>query len=209
MDCTQSIVYGCGYVNRIKLKHSKDYIHGYISIRTHTNNIVSFNAFSKELTSNDKPNPSFKCLKKVMEEYKDYTTDKPDFVEIPYNEKFPCAAIDIRNNGFQKQLKMIHRVEPRDIKIMFKMFGLKVGGISNDEIKCTSVDYNQNAHEIIFKKNKDFDVEIGDIIDVKGTFIEGLYDGKPIDELFIVRIRKSNLDIDFENARKVEEIDPF
>lgn len=209
MEYTQSIIFGSGYLNRIKLKEKDSAIYGYISIRTSSNNVVTFNVYQSEYTNSNKENPSYKCFKKVMSEYNDVTSGNPDYVEIKENEKYPNANIYI-NGECRKTLKFITRSKEKQSSIKFKIFGAKIISIDKKSITCDILQYNNEIKEMIFSTGKLTDFKIGDIIDITGWVIEGLYDGLPTDKFLISNTRLSEFNIDFSKGiKKQNNEDPF
>lgn len=209
--CSKSLIYGCGYLNRIKLKESKDgYIYGFLSIRTSQNNVVSFNVYQHEITKNNKENPSYKCFKTVMEEYKDFTTGNPDFVEIKIRENFPNANLYF-NGRIHKNLKFITRTAPKPSRIAFKIYGVKVTEVDGENIICEYLDYDISLREIPFLNKTKVEISVGDIIDATGIIVEGLYDGLPVDSFHIKNVRQTTMEIDFSLGKKYipKDEDPF
>lgn len=199
---TKTYIYGCGYLNKINLKQSDGYIHGKISIRTSLTNVVTFNAYQSEFTKSGKINPSYRCFQKVMKEYKDSTTGNADYVEIKYNNKYPNADIQFKDE-FVQNLKLIHRVAKcQKSKVVFKIYGIRFNGKNFDVIN-----YNNEMKQVNI--STDDNLIIGEIYDIVGHIVEGLEDGFPVHYLKSQKTRKSDLQLDFENAIIKEEIQPF
>lgn len=205
---TKTYIYGSGQLNRIKLKQADGYIHGFLSIKTYQNNIVSFNVYQSEFTKNNKINPSYKGLQTVMNEYKDSTTGNPDYVQIKLNDKYPNADIQFRRNSLIKNVKFISRIGECKSCMVFKIYGVRVDEVSVKSAKFTALTYNKklcsfelNNNGIEFVKNN--------IYDIVGYIHEGLIEGNPIDTLYITKSRLSDLKIDFESGIIDAEQSPF
>ena len=204
-----SVIYGGGYLNRIKLKKVNGYIYGNISVKTSTRNIVSFSVYQPEITSTGKENPSYKSMLKIMEEYKDMTMDEPDFVVVNENYSYPNASISFRDT-YYKTLKFITRKKSDTIGFSFKIYGIRFKNSENNLYRFEYLDYNDKIKPIEFVGEKEFDFVVDEIYDLQGWIKEGLYDGIPVDELRIKHFQKSKLEVDFNNAiESTEYKDPF
>lgn len=218
MESSKTSVYGCGYLNRIRLtlNDEKDVIRGFISIRTSQDNIVTFNVFQNKLTSNGKNNPAFKSMLTVLEQYKDVTMvdsyELADIVEIKENGIiFPNAKIYpmVKNNSngvsntIIKSVNFITRnVKSNKMRIVFKIYGVMVDNIIGDKLYCSIIDHNQIAHEIILK-NTCSGINKNDILNVAGLIREGMDETLPVCDYIIKKFETNNeySISDFETAK--------
>ena len=207
---SQTIIYGSGILNRIKLQlnDEQDIIRGHISIRTYENDIVSFRVFQKKVTSRGKINPSFKSMKTVMESYKDCSmvddSSKADVVCIKEskNKQFPNAKIYVTTkydmnsvkSNTSKSVNFISRIKDHNInqhKMIFKVYGCYVEEIYKETIKCRIIDHNYNAVQINLHSKNNEDLTIGQVIDVAGYIREGLNNGESVCDYIIRNFRES------------------
>lgn len=205
---TKSCIYGGGTLNRIKLKQADGYIHGFLSIKTSKNNIVSFNVFQNELTRNDKANPSYKLMQKVMDDYSDSTSLNPDIVEIEINDNYPNGYIRFKFDEHFKNINRIKKTKNPSNRIVFKIYGLLVNGFDENYVYCTAIDYEKKISDIDIENNG-YDFENGVVYDIVGYIEEGLVDGVPVNKLIMSKARKSKENIDFSKGIRVGEQSPF
>lgn len=204
---TKSCICGGGTLNRINLKQADGYIHGNLSIKTSDNNIVSFHVFQNELTRNNKNNPSYSLMQKIMDDYKDCTSDNPDKVEIVPNSEYPNGSMRFKFDEHFKNIKRISKTDEPSNRIIFKIYGLMVNKFDGKYVYCTAMDYEKKMSDLKIVSSDEY--EKGSVYDIVGYINEGLVDGIPIDNLVATRSRKSEEEIDFSEGIRVGEISPF